>query len=61
MTFKDRLLNELEDLIIKIDRLNKYIETNNNSIFDIDLEIKQLHSMNEYKIYLEYRILKLMN
>ncbi|MBO6242987.1 MAG: hypothetical protein J6O41_00225 [Clostridia bacterium] len=61
MTFKERLLNELEDLIIKIDRLNKYIETNNNSIFDIDLEIKQLHAMNEYKIYLEYRILKLMN
>lgn len=59
MDYKERLIYELEELTIRIDKLGKYIEkTNIND--DIRLETKQLEYMIMYKECLEHRILKLM-
>lgn len=40
MTYKERLLIELEELTIKIDRLKKYIEENKLTL-DVDFEKNQ--------------------
>lgn len=59
MNFKERLLVELEDLTIKIDRLKRYLaEQNVND--DLRLEEEQLQAMEVYKHWLEQRILKFM-
>lgn len=57
MDFKERLLGELTDLIIKIEKLKAYIYSTEN---DTELEEKQLTAMVQYKLILEKRILKLM-
>ena len=58
MTFQERLLNEFEDLTIKIDRLEKYI--NDNKLDKTSLEVKQLNAMMLYQDILEDRIIKIM-
>lgn len=60
MDFKERLIIELEELTIKIDRLGRYLEKQNVND-DFKLEEKQLEAMARYKDCLEQRILKLMN
>lgn len=57
MDFKERLLGELTDLIIKIEKLKNYIYSTEN---DTELEEKQLTAMVQYRLTLEKRILKLM-
>ncbi|MGN1032570.1 MAG: crAss001_48 related protein [Intestinibacter sp.] len=58
MDFKERLLKELEDLSVKIDRLSRYITTTTE---DAELEARQIDLMYKYKWVLELRIKKLMN
>lgn len=57
MDFKERLLDELTQLVIKIEKLKSYIYSTEN---DTDLEMQQLTSMVQYRLTLEKRILKLM-
>ena len=57
MDFKERLLGELTDLIIKIEKLKNYIYSTEN---DTELEEQQLTAMVQYRLTLEKRILKLM-
>ena len=57
MDFKERLLGELTDLIVKIEKLKTYIYDTEN---DTELEEKQLTAMVQYRLTLEKRILKLM-
>jgi hypothetical protein len=59
MNFKERLICELEDLSIKIDKLKCFIDHSNVND-DIRLEVKQLEVMIKYKECLEERILKFM-
>ena len=59
MDFKERLIIELEELSVKIDRLGRYLEKQNVND-DFKLEEKQLEAMVMYKECLEQRILKLM-
>lgn len=59
MDFKERLLIELEELTVKMDRLGRYLEKQNVND-DFKLEEKQLEAMVMYKECLEQRILKLM-
>lgn len=58
MTFQERLLNEFEDLTIRIDRLEKHI--NDNKLDKTSLEVKQLNAMMMYQDILEDRIIKIM-
>lgn len=60
--FKIRMLEELEDLIIKIDRLSKFVSNENEKegTTDIKLEEMQLNKMLEYRDILKHRILKFM-
>ena len=60
MNYKERLLNELEELSIRIDRLLKYIHEQPNGK-DITLEFNQLQAMKEYRHWLNERKLNLMN
>lgn len=60
MNYKARLLNELEELSIKIDKLTSYINNIPNGQ-DITLEFNQLQAMKEYEHWLNERILNLMN
>ena len=57
MDFKERLLDELTDLVIKIEKLKAYLYSTEN---DTELENQQLTSMVQYRLTLEKRILKLM-
>ena len=57
MDFKERLLKELEDLSVKIDRLSSYITTTTK---DTELEARQIDLMYKYKWVLKLRIKKLM-
>ena len=59
MDFKERLLNELEELTVKIDRLERYLEKQNVND-DFKLEETQLDIMLSYRECLKQRILKLM-
>lgn len=59
MDFKERLLNELEELMVKIDRLERYLEKQNIND-DFKLEKTQLDIMFSYRECLKQRILKLM-
>jgi len=59
MDFRERLLKELEELSVKINKLENYIMSNVR--IDTDLETIQLQAMMEYRRILEKRILKLMN
>lgn len=59
MDFKERLLNELEELMVKIDRLERYLEKQNVND-DFKLEETQLDIMLSYRECLKQRILKLM-
>ncbi len=59
MDFKERLLNELEELMVKIDRLERYLEKQNAND-DFKLEETQLDIMLSYRECLKQRILKLM-
>lgn len=58
MTYKERLIKELEELVIKKDRLSKYIDSNPQE--DTILEKQQEKIMNDYINILEQRILYLM-
>lgn len=60
MNYKERLLIELEELTIKIEKLKRYIEENKITSYT-DLEENQLSAMEVYKHWLEQRILKLMD
>ena len=62
MNYRERLLDELENLTIKIDRLERYIkeQTESDIVVDLDFESKQLEAMTVYRHWLEQRILKLM-
>ena len=60
MNYKERLLNELEELSIRIDKLVSYINNVPNGQ-DITLEFNQLQAMSEYRYYLKERIHLLMN
>lgn len=57
-TYQERLLNEFEELTIKIDRLERYI--NDNKLDKTSLEVKQLNAMIVYQDILEDRIIKVM-
>ena len=59
MDFKVRLLDELEQLILRINRLSSYIENESNNE-DKRLEQQQLEIMLEYKDILKRRIYNLM-
>lgn len=59
MNFKERLLKELEELVIKKDRLSRYIDSNPQN--DTILERQQEKIMNDYILILEQRLLYLMN
>lgn len=59
MDFKERLLDELEQLSVKISKLETYIIKQEDNI-DISLEQTQLGAMMKYRKILEQRILKLM-
>lgn len=59
MDFKDRLLDELEQLILRIDRLSSYTEIESNNE-EKRLENQQLEIMLEYKDILRRRIINLM-
>lgn len=59
MDFKERLLDELEQLSVKISKLETYIIKQEDNI-DISLEQTQLGAMMKYRKMLEQRILKLM-
>lgn len=59
MDFKVRLLDELEQLILRINRLSSYIENESNNE-DKRLEQQQLGIMLEYKDILKRRIYNLM-
>lgn len=59
MNYKERLIEELKELSIRIDRLQRYLE-NQNINEDFELEEEQLKAMKTYRRYLEQRILKLM-
>ena len=60
--FKIRMLEELEDLIIKIDRLSEFVSNENakEGTTYIKLEEMQLNKMLEYRDILKHRILKFM-
>lgn len=60
--FKIRMLEELEDLIIKIDRLSRFVANENakEETTDIKWEEMQLNKMLEYRDILKHRILKFM-
>lgn len=61
MTFQERLLNELEELNLKIYKLSTYIsESNNSENEEKRLENQQLEIMLEYKDILRRRIINLM-
>ncbi len=61
MDFKERLLNELEELNLKIYKLSTYIsESNNSDNEEKRLENQQLEIMLEYKDILRRRIINLM-
>ena len=57
-SYQPRLLNELEELIIKKDRLMRYIEENPED--KTKLEREQADVMEHYILILKQRILKLM-
>lgn len=59
MNFKERLLKELEELSVRIDRLSNYI-INTTENTDTSLEGRQLDLMYQYKWVLELRIKKMM-
>ena len=59
MDFKERLLDELEQLVLRIDRLSSYTEIESNNE-DKRLEQQQLEIMLEYKDILRRRIINLM-
>ena len=61
MNYKERMLKELEELTIKIDKLNNYIINLPYGSKDITLEFNQLQAMKEYKYWLNERILNLMD
>lgn len=60
--FKIRMLEELEDLIMKIDRLSRFVANENakEETTDIKWEEMQLNKMLEYRDILKHRILKFM-
>ena len=60
--FKIRMLQELEDLTIKIDRLSRFVANENakEETTDIKWEEMQLNKMLEYRDILKHRILKFM-
>lgn len=61
MAFQERLLNELEELNLKIYKLSTYIsESNNSENEEKRLENQQLEIMLEYKDILRRRIINLM-
>lgn len=61
MTFQERLLDELEELNLKIYKLSTYIsESNNSENEEKRLENQQLEIMLEYKDILRRRIINLM-
>lgn len=62
MDFKERLLNELEELNLKIYKLSSHIsdKENNSENEEKRLENKQLEIMLEYKDILRRRIINLM-
>lgn len=60
MNYKERLLFELEELIIRIDRLTNWLKTQDETL-NTDLEEEQLHVMSLYKVILKQRIANMMN
>lgn len=61
MDYRERMINEMNILSIKIDRLNNYITNLPYGSKDITLEFNQLQAMREYKKCLSLRILKTMD
>lgn len=57
MDYKERMLDELNELTAKITRLYDYIELTNNNT---DLEKQQFEAMCQYRKILALRILELM-
>lgn len=58
MDFKERMIKELEELTLKIEKLGNYIERTPQE--SVSLEQVQLGAMIKYQEMLEKRILKLM-
>ena len=57
MDYKERMLDELNELTAKITRLYDYIELTNN---DTNLEKQKFEAMCQYRKILALRILELM-